>query len=271
MMPRGKLCFRRPMKIVPISSLNEVAFPTLLVPKYPGIRVLKISGVWMDEDRKPICGHKYICEHNLPDLPDGIDAVYQNGGLYVYDYVTPTTCGYGYRERLKIAGKELQDYRFAWRIVGGFYVKSEQSLYKEWDFVDKTQCYFRSPTGRYLQGQSAKATDQLWLEYTFPYTRDGIIKDVFAKNKKERKWSKYEATDDLGGLIVEDDKTKHQFPITSGFGLDKHILWRNRTSLIGMPIRYSCTAMPTESNAPLNPKYVHVDLKMIDVINKEQL
>ena len=265
MLVRGKLYLRRPMKILKVEGLHQVVFPTLIMPKYPSeFRVLRMSGVWVDENRTPLPPHIKIAE-----LPDGIDGTYYDGFVTVYDYVTPLSCGMGFRDRLKLAKKEL--WRFKCGIASALYLKSSSKLLEHGTLHAKEEYYFRNPNSPYVQGKYTRIIDQGWLEYTVPHEYAGVILDIYAKTRRKRKYSKFEQLDRIGGIIVEDIQTKQQFPITSNFGLDGDMLWRNRTALIGATVRYSCTVPPSKDSAPSDVKYISADLKLLSKVVNEDL
>lgn len=265
MIVRGKLYLRRPMKILKVDGLHQVVFPTFIMPKYPSeLRVLRMSGVWVDENRAPLPSHIKIAE-----LPDGIDGTYHDGFVTVYDYVTPLSCGLRFRDRLKLAKKELQGFKCG--IAPALYLKSSHRLLEHGALRAKEEYYFRHPNSQYVQGKHTRIIDQGWLEYTVPHEYDGVILDIYAKTRRKRKYSKFEQLDRIGGIIVEDTKTKQQFPIVSNFGLDGDMIWRNRVALIGATVRYSCTVPPSSNSGPSDAKYVSTDLRLLSKVVNEDL
>jgi len=263
------MCLRRAMKIIKVDSIDDIHFPTFMVPKYDGIRVLRISDVWLDENKRPL--PRELLPY-IPDAPDGVDAVFRShrGGLVVYDYLTPISCAYNLRERLQLAKEDLAEYQL--QIAPAYFVKSVDKLKQDGELHwDSLTCYFRSPSSRYIQSRFTKIIDQAWLEYDFPFYKYATIIELVVRKVKVNRAGKLETVDDMAGMIVEDEETKHQFLITGGYGLSKGLLWRNRNYLVGKQIKYSCNAVATSDTAPRNPHYVMLCDELINQIDREKL
>lgn len=270
----------RPLLAGKIPDISKLRYPLLATPKLDGIRILKVNGKILTRTFKPL-PNNYTRTKLEKILPDGIDGeLMLADSEATYNEIQSAFMTIEGEPRFKyhafdyVKGKLTQTY--FWRVtsleewyhdigskytcigvLNNLWLKGEEELlYFEKLFLEAGYegVMLRSPDSPYKCGRSTFNEHILLKLKRFEDAEAKIVgfvqkmkntnakeKDNFGNTKRSHKKAGKVAADTLGALVVEDLKTKVEFEIGTGIGLDdklKKLIWDNPDNYVGKIVKY---------------------------------